>query len=118
MLNLDPTTLSDIADQTMQQAARHPRWLAAIKRAVCDPVENPYIARQDNYLLIPSSSDKIYPANGVCQCEAFQRGFPCWHCAAARLVRSPSRAQICALVRPKAAASASNAANSSVASPA
>lgn len=72
----------------MQAAADHPRWLNAINRAVVELLSNPYIARQDDHLLIASSSStKIYSANGVCQCEAFTYNRPCWHRAAARLVR-------------------------------
>ncbi|MET0466768.1 MAG: SWIM zinc finger family protein [Chitinophagaceae bacterium] len=39
-------------------------------------------------LLILSDSNEIYTANGTCQCKAFQNGRrPCWHRAAARLVK-------------------------------
>ncbi len=42
----------------------------------------------DKSLLIWSQkSNKIYTANGVCQCRAFEQGSPCFHRAAARLVR-------------------------------
>lgn len=95
MLNLNPTTLSAVVDQAIQKAADHPRWLNAINRAVAELVENPYLDRQDGHLLIASSSSsKIYAANGVCQCLAYQNGKqPCWHRAAARLVRLHDEAQ-------------------------
>ncbi len=42
----------------------------------------------DKSLLIWSQkSNNIYTANGVCQCHAFEQGSPCFHRAAARLVR-------------------------------
>src|SRR5688500_2710841 len=88
MLNLNITILTAVVDEAMQKAANYPRWLNAINRAVAELVENPYVSRQDGHLLIASStSDQIYSANGVCQCEAFAHGQPCWHRAAARLVR-------------------------------
>jgi len=37
-------------------------------------------------LIILSGSNEIYSANGTCQCKAYEKGFPCWHRAAARLV--------------------------------
>ncbi len=43
---------------------------------------------EDKSLLIWSQkSNNIYAANGVCQCRAFEQGSPCFHRAAARLVR-------------------------------
>lgn len=93
MLNLNLTTLAAVVDQAMQAAANHPRWLNAINRAVAELVENPYISQQDGHLLIASPSGAIYAANDICQCEAFTRGQPCWHRAAARLVRLHDEAQ-------------------------
>lgn len=87
MLNLDTTILSAVVDKARQDAAAYPRWLAAIARAEVELVSNPYIARQDDYLLIASPSGAIYTANGSCQCQAYTNGKPCWHRAAARLVR-------------------------------
>jgi SWIM zinc finger len=89
MLNLNVTVLSQIVDQAMQDAADHPRWIAAINRAVVELLSNPYMHREDHggLLIASSSSDRIYSANGSCQCQAFQHGQPCWHRAAARLVR-------------------------------
>lgn len=94
MLNLSTATLTAVVDKAMTDAAGHQRWLNAINRAVAELVSNPYIARQDGHLLISSStSHAIYSANGICQCEAFKRGQPCWHRAAARLVRLHDEAQ-------------------------
>ena len=88
-LNLDLIILAAVIDEAMQSAAQHPRWLTAIDRAVIELVNNPYLHRQDSgaLLIASSSSDRIYSANGVCQCEAFKFGRPCWHRACARLLR-------------------------------
>jgi hypothetical protein len=89
MLDLNCTILSQVVDQAMQDAIDHPRWLHAIERAVVELLSNPLICRQDDHslLIASSSSDRIYSANGVCQCESFRFGKPCWHRSAARLVR-------------------------------
>jgi hypothetical protein len=101
MLNLDPTTLSAVVDQALQAAADHPRWLNAIDRAATELIENPLICRQNDHLLIASSSsDQIYSANGVCQCRAFTSGQPCWHRAAGRLVQRYDEAQARQAQRP------------------
>jgi len=88
MLDLNSSTLSAVVDQAMTAAAAHPRWLTAINRAVVEVLSNPYLHRQDDgSLLIASPSGRMYSSNGVCQCEAFMFGQPCWHRAAARIVR-------------------------------
>ena len=88
MLTLDPTTLQQVVNSARLSAAQDQRWLNAIDRAAAELAENPYIVRQDDHLLIASSSsDRIYEANGRCQCRAFQSGQPCWHRSAARLVQ-------------------------------
>lgn len=87
MLNLNPTTLAAVVDQARTDAAQHPRWLTAIDSAVRELVSNPWIERADGDLLIASPSGSVYSANGVCQCDAYRFNNPCWHRAAARLVR-------------------------------
>jgi hypothetical protein len=88
MLNLDPTTLAAVVEKATHDAANHPRWLVAIGRAILELDSNPYIERGDLHgLIIGSPSGKLYSANGTCQCEAHSFGRPCWHRAAARLVR-------------------------------
>jgi hypothetical protein len=94
MLNIDPTILSQVVNSARLSAADHPRWLTAIDRAVVELAENPWIARgDDSSLIIASPSGKCYTSNGVCQCLAFDHGQPCWHRAAARLVRLHDEAQ-------------------------
>lgn len=99
MLDLNVTVLSQVVDRAMQDAADHPRWIAAITKAVVEVLSNPLIARQDGHLLVASrSTTAIYAANGTCQCEAYQHGQPCWHRAAARLVRLHDEAQAAAQI--------------------
>jgi hypothetical protein len=63
------------------------RWETAIVKAKAQLEENPYMHFDGQSLLILSPSGEIYSANGVCQCKAYRRGQPCWHRAAARLVK-------------------------------
>jgi hypothetical protein len=66
------------------------RWERAIDRAVTEIQENPFLdydGTEAHLLILSSSSNNIYSANGVCQCKAFDNGFPCWHRAAARIWR-------------------------------
>jgi hypothetical protein len=69
------------------KAAAHPSWLRAIDKAAEQLISNPYIAEPEDGLLILSHSGETYPANGVCQCRAFAHDMPCWHRAAAQLVK-------------------------------
>ena len=89
MLNLNVATLSQVVDKAMSDASAHPRWLTAINRACVEVLSNPWIERHADHpgLIIGSESGNCYSANGVCQCQAFEHGQPCWHRAAARLVR-------------------------------
>lgn len=67
------------------------RWENAIDRAVKEIQENPYLhydEGENNLVILSSSSNNIYAANGTCQCLAYQNGkCPCWHRAAARIWR-------------------------------
>jgi hypothetical protein len=93
MLDINVTTLAAVVNSAKLSAASDQRWLNAIERAAQELTDNPYIARQDNHLLIGSPSGEIYEANGQCQCTAYLVGIPCWHRAAARLVRRHDEAQ-------------------------
>jgi hypothetical protein len=90
MLNLHLTTLNTVASKALADAADHPRWINAIGRAMVELTTNPWIERsaEGHGLIIGSTSGKCYTSNGVCQCEAYTHGKkPCYHRAAARLVR-------------------------------
>lgn len=81
----------DAVDTARQAAAGSPRWLRAIDSAY------DYLLQQDvlsydaaaHALRVESASEpgKVYESNGDCQCRAAELGNPCWHRAAARLVR-------------------------------
>lgn len=87
MLNLNPSLLQQVADKALLDAAAHQRWIVAIGRALVELDTNPYLERQADHLLIGSPSGATYAANGTCSCTAFEFKNPCWHRAAARLVR-------------------------------
>ncbi len=63
------------------------RWQVAITKAGAEIEENPYMHIDGDALLILSPSGEIYSANGACQCRAYVNNQPCWHRAAARLVK-------------------------------
>jgi hypothetical protein len=86
MLTLNIDILNEVIAEAQGKAAQHPRWLTAIVRAARELEGNPYMeALDDHTLLIGSPSGQTYVGNGTCQCEAYRRGIPCWHRAAARL---------------------------------
>lgn len=88
MLNLDTTIINQVVKSAKEAAAGQPRWTKAIERAAAELLDNPYIERDgDHLLLVSSTSGKVYSANGICQCQAFQHGKPCWHRAAGRLIQ-------------------------------
>jgi hypothetical protein len=65
------------------------RWINAIARATAEIETNPYMSyNHDSHslLIMSETSNETYTANGTCQCKAFEKGFPCKHRAAARLV--------------------------------
>ena len=65
------------------------RWINAIAKATREIETNPFMTYElesHSLLMMSDSSGEIYTANGTCQCKAFERGFPCRHRAAARLV--------------------------------
>jgi hypothetical protein len=84
------------------------RWVNAIAKAATQIEENGDFMTYDeteNHLVIWSqSTNEIYSANGVCQCKAFAQGSPCWHRAAARLVRLYNEAKTAPTAREMAAA--------------
>jgi hypothetical protein len=81
--------LSKVELTTDAQTKR--RWVRAIAKAVAEIEENGNFMswmQEDKALLIWSQkTDGVYTSNGICQCRAFVQGVPCFHRAAARLVR-------------------------------
>jgi SWIM zinc finger len=93
MINATPEQLleasTDAFDRVQESSEpewKKKRWHNAIARAWKELQTNPDLEWQDNALLILSESNEIYKSNGTCQCQAYLRGFPCWHRAAARIV--------------------------------
>ena len=65
------------------------RWINAIAKATAEIETNPYMTYQPeshSLLMMSDTSNQVYTANGTCQCKAFEKGFPCRHRAAARLI--------------------------------
>lgn len=74
------------------------RWINAVAKAAREIEENGEFMDyklDGTYLDVWSqTSNRIYSANGVCQCQAYKEGmarhgipYPCWHRAAARIFR-------------------------------
>lgn len=86
MLNLNEERMAAVIQEAFDKVADSRRWQTAIARAKQQIESNPFLHFDGEALLILSPSNEIYRANGVCQCKAFEQGYPCWHRAAARLV--------------------------------
>jgi hypothetical protein len=87
MMNFNAAKMEKVIQDAFDKVNGSRRWQAAIVRAKIELENNPYIHWGGDALLILSPSNEIYSANGKCQCLAYQSGQPCWHRAAARLVR-------------------------------
>ena len=87
MMNLDQSKIERVAQEAFDKVSGNRRWESAIAKAKTQLETNPYIHFDGQSLLILSPSDEIYTANGTCQCKAYMSGQPCWHRAAARLVK-------------------------------
>lgn len=93
MKKLGVGRLKDTAIKAREAVNRHGgdhavRWIKAIDKAEQALSDHPdRFSWNGERLLIWSDSGKFYEANGTCQCPAHGRGIPCWHMAAARLVK-------------------------------
>jgi hypothetical protein len=76
---------------TATDAQTKKRWINAIAKSVAQIELHgefmTWMPETKSLLIWSQDSNDIHAANGVCDCEAYKRGFPCWHRAAARLVR-------------------------------
>lgn len=67
------------------------RWINAIAKAAREIENNgefmTWMPETKSLVIWSQQSNAIHAANGVCDCEAYLRGFPCFHRAAARLFR-------------------------------
>lgn len=87
MVNIDQDKIQQVAQEAFDKVSGNRRWETAIAKATMQLESNPYMHFDGQSLLILSPSGEIYTANGICQCKAFEKGQPCWHRAAARLVK-------------------------------
>jgi hypothetical protein len=87
MIDIDQNRMQQVAQEAFEKVSGNRRWETAIAKAKAQLETNPYIHFDGQSLLILSPSDEIYSANGTCQCKAYMSGQPCWHRAAARLVK-------------------------------
>lgn len=87
MIQLNQQTFEQVTQEAFDKAQGSTRWQTAIARAKQEIESNPYLHFDGSALLILSSSNEIYTANGTCQCRAYEHHQPCWHRAAARLVK-------------------------------
>jgi len=78
-------------ERTVPDPQTKKRWIRAIAKAAVEIEENgnfmSWMPEDKSLLIWSQKTDGIYAANGVCQCRAFVQGVPCFHRAAARLVR-------------------------------
>jgi hypothetical protein len=86
-VNIDQDRIQQVAQEAFDKVSGKRRWETAIAKAKAQLESNPYMHFDGQSLLILSPSGEIYTANGTCQCKAFESGQPCWHRAAARLVK-------------------------------
>jgi hypothetical protein len=83
--------LVEAVDAARVSAASNQPWLNAIDAAYDDLLQVDEItfdvAAHAIHIESASEPGRFYIANGDCQCTAFERGIPCRHRAAARLMR-------------------------------
>ncbi len=86
--------VSDVIEkvaQTVSDDKAATRWVNSINK-VADQIEDhgdfmTWNPETKSLLIWNQETNSIHSANGVCDCAAFQKGFPCFHRAAARIVR-------------------------------
>lgn len=82
---------NQIVKEALAKSANYSRWQNAINKAVVQMELNgefmTWQPETKSLLIWSQESSDIHAANGVCDCRAFERNYPCWHRAAARLVR-------------------------------
>lgn len=92
-IEINRELLAEVAAESISkinpEAKDGKRWINAIAKAVAEIENNPFMTFEPethSLLILSERSGQIYTANGTCQCAAFNKGFPCYHRAAARLV--------------------------------
>lgn len=87
-MHVDQARMEQVIHQAFEKVSDDPRWEAAIARAKREFESNPYMHWDGRTLLVLSDSNEIYVVDDRgCQCQSFQWKKPCWHRAAARLLR-------------------------------
>ncbi len=86
-MNIEEAKMQNVIQEAFNKISGNRRWEVAIVKAKQQLESNPFMHFDGQSLLILSPSGEIYSANGTCQCKAFSKGQPCWHRAAARLVK-------------------------------
>ncbi len=86
-MNINQDRMQLVIQQAFDRVVGNRRWENAIVKAKQQLESNPYMHFDGGSLLVLSESGEIYQANSACQCKAYSKGQPCWHRAAARLVK-------------------------------
>ena len=88
MQDINTEKLQTVTQEAFDKVPNSRRWQTAIVKAKQQIESNPFMHFDGDALLILSpESNQIYTANGTCQCCAYELGQPCWHRAAARLIK-------------------------------
>jgi hypothetical protein len=87
MQNIDTNRMQQVVETALQAVQNNKRWTNAVVRAAVEMEVNDFMSWNGHALVIWSKSNEVYEANGTCQCKAYEKGQPCWHRAAARLVQ-------------------------------
>jgi len=69
------------------------RWINAIGKAAARIESNDFLMtwHADTETLViwtVGTTNQVYETNGVCQCPAYLKGYPCWHKAAKQLIKN------------------------------
>ena len=89
-VQIDLDILVEVVDKARIDAQSSKAWVHAINTAYDWLLQTDTVEMVDaDTVRIPSATVayRYYQANGSCQCTAYHKGSPCWHRAAARLVK-------------------------------
>lgn len=88
----DRARFETVIETALNAVQDNSRWTNAVRKAAAQIEENgefmTYDADTETLLIWSQQSNSIYESNGVCQCTAYEKGFPCFHRAAARLMKN------------------------------
>lgn len=83
--------LNEIVKDALSKSKNFPRWQNAINKAVVQMEIQPefitWLPETKSIVIWNQETNGVHAANGICDCEAYKRGFPCFHRAMARIVR-------------------------------